>query len=227
MRLELSEAISLILALPAHRSNNEGHRKMGDRALDLLIEYKETEDQTEKAFNYAMICSILSTIRAFSVERDRISGVWASINEIKKRREKYVQIVRNFSPMEKGNYWSKILAIIIAAGFTVKLPLVGTDVESGVWFLIVAILSLEIFSKIFEVILSTIFEKAVPIEKEKKWKTESMQQYRNLVNKFIDEAISNYRKYYPSETELYGHDIKNEDEIKKLKEDMLRIHFYF
>jgi len=52
MRLELSEAISLILALPAHRSNNDGHRKMGERAFDFLFEYRDlAPDKTEKSFN--------------------------------------------------------------------------------------------------------------------------------------------------------------------------------
>jgi len=79
-----------------------------------------------------MISSVLSTVRAFSVERDRISGVWASINEIKKGRERYLHIIRNLSPMEKGNYWSKTLAVVIAAGFTVELPLGETNLESGI-----------------------------------------------------------------------------------------------
>ena len=72
MKLELSEAISLILALPSHRSNNEGHSKMGEKALDFLMDYKDLgSDDNEKKFNRAMISSVLSTVRAFSIERDR------------------------------------------------------------------------------------------------------------------------------------------------------------
>lgn len=50
MRFELSEAISFLLSLPAHQSNNEGHRKMGEKAFDILFEYKDLDkDETEKS----------------------------------------------------------------------------------------------------------------------------------------------------------------------------------
>ena len=66
MRLELSEAISLILALPSHRSNNEGHRKMGEKALEFLMDYKDFgESDTDKQFNRTMISYVMSTVRAF------------------------------------------------------------------------------------------------------------------------------------------------------------------
>ena len=52
MRLELSEVISLILALSAHSSNNDAHRKMGERAFDFLFEYRDlAADKTKKSFN--------------------------------------------------------------------------------------------------------------------------------------------------------------------------------
>ena len=74
MKLELSEAISLILALPSHRSTNEGHRKMGENALAFLMDYKDLgESNTDKRFNRAMVASVMSAVRAFSVER---GGGW-------------------------------------------------------------------------------------------------------------------------------------------------------
>ena len=79
MKLNISEAISLILALPAHRSSSEPHRKTGERAFDILFEYQVLgKDDKENAFNRAMVCSVLSATRVFSVERDRIKEVWKS-----------------------------------------------------------------------------------------------------------------------------------------------------
>lgn len=229
MKLEISEAISLILALPAHRSGNEGHRKMGEKAFELLFEYKTLAEKgtEEEAFNRAMISSVLSTIRAFSVERDRISGVWKSIDAIKKRRERYLEVIKNLSPLEKGNYWSKTLSIIIAAGFTLKFPLSEIEWEAGVWNLVIIIIGMEFLSKILEVGLAVFFEKKLPIEKEKKWEQESMAQYKTLVSKFIDEAIDNYKRYYPDERELYGYDITKEEQIEKLKKYLIDLHLYF
>lgn len=228
MRLELSEAISLILALPAHRSHNEGHRKMGDKTLELLFEYKElAENDTEKSFNLAMMSSVLSTVRAFSVERDRIGVEWAAIAAIKEQRKRYIEVIRNLSPLEKGNYWSRTISLIIAAGFTIKLPPAEIDFASGIWTLVAILIGLEIVSKVAEVGFSALFEKRLPIEKEAKWNNESMKRYRTLIHKFIEEAIGHYKRYYPSETKLYGYDITQEEEKEKCKEYLLNLHTYF
>lgn len=228
MRLEISEAISLILALPSHRSNNEGHRKMGEKALDFLMEYKDFgESENDKQFNRAMISSVMSSVRAFSVERDRISGVWASIREIKKRRERWIDVIRNLSPFEKGNYWSRIIAILLAAGFTIKFPLPMTNLRFGMWTLVVLLIGLEALSKVLEIFFSTAFEKWLPIEQQNKWKTESIATYKELVGKFIDEAIGHYRKYYPEKKEIYHIDITDETNLDNLKKKLIEEHFYF
>ncbi|MFZ5759666.1 MAG: hypothetical protein ACOY32_08575 [Thermodesulfobacteriota bacterium] len=228
MRLELSEAISLILALPAHRSNNEGHRKLGEKALDFLMEYRDKgETDKDRQFNRKMISSVMSTVRAFSVERDKISGVWASIREIKKRRERWIDVIRNISPFERGNYWSKIIAIVLAAGFTVKFPLPETNIKCGMWTLIGILVVLEILSKSSEILLSTAFEKWLPIEQQNKWQKESLVAYREIVGKFIFEAVGHYRECYPNENEICGYKITDTDEINKLKESLIDKHFYF
>ena len=228
MRLEISEAISLILALPSHRSNNEGHRKMGEKALDFLMEYKDFgESDADKQFNRAMISSVMSAVRAFSVERDRISGVWSSIREIKKRRERWLDVIRNLSPFEKGNYWSRIIAIVLAAGFTIKFPLLETNIQCGMWTLVGLLIGLEALSKVLEVFFSTAFEKWLPIEQQNKWKTESMATYKELVGKFIDETIEHYRKYYPEEKIIYNTDITDRNNLDVLKKKLIEKHFYF
>jgi hypothetical protein len=232
MRLELSEAISLILALPSHRSNNDGHRAMGTKAIEYLLEYKEVgKTDEEKSYNRAMIASVFSAVRAFSVERDRISGVWTSINQIKKRRERYLDVVRSLSLLEKGNYWSRSVSLLIAIGFSVSVPDSVTNyietVRYGVIILICLIIGLEIVSKVFEISLSVAFEKWLPIEKSKTWQNESMVRYKELIGKFIDEAILNFKKYFPNEENLYCFDITKDDQVKKLKEHLIETKFYF
>jgi len=228
MRLELSEAISLILALPSHRSNNEGHRKMGEKALEFLMEYRDLGDSdNDKQFNRKMISSVMSTVRAFSVERDKISGIWSSIHEMKKRRERWIDVIRNVSPFEKGNYWAKTIAIVLSVGFTVEFPFSETNIQSGMWTFVGILVVLEILSKISEILLSTAFEKWLPIEQQKKWEKESLSIYRDIVGKFILESIGHYRECYPNEKKIYGYDIADTNEINKLKESLIDKHFYF
>jgi len=228
MRLELSEAISLVLALPSHRSNNEGHRKMGEKALEFLMEYRELGDSdNDKQFNRKMISSVMSTVRAFSVERDKISGIWSSIREIKKRRERWIDVIRNISPFEKGNYWAKTIAIVLSVGFTVEFPLPETNIQCGMWTFIGILVVLEMLSKISEILLSTAFEKWLPIEQQKKWEKESLSAYRDIVGKFILESIDHYKECYPNEKEICGYDIADTNEINKLQKSLIDKHFYF
>lgn len=229
MRLELSDAISFILVLPSQRSNNEGHRKLGDKALELLIEYKDLgNDNTEKAFNRAMIASVMSAVRAFSVERDRISGVWKSIEEVKERRIRLLEVIRSFSPMEKENYWSKIVLIIASLGLSINKTIDGWKELSffSVKYLVLGILLLELSSKILEFIFANIFEKSMPIEKTKTWQKDSLTKYKNIISGFIDTSIDIYERYYPNDSSICGFDITTEEKISHMKENLLKTHFY-
>lgn len=229
MRLELSEAISLIIALPAHRSHNENHRKMGEKAFDFLFEYKDLgKDNTEKAFNRAMIGSILSAVRMFSIERDRINSEWKAIEAIKVRRERLLVVIKNISPFEKGNYWSKIISLLIALGYSFSKG--GFNIQNiipiSIFSLVVALIGLEIISKILEFLGANYFEKRLPIEREKKWRSESIEKYEVILENFIDKAVSHYNYYYPDESKIYGYKLDKKEDLKKLKEHLLKKHFF-
>ena len=120
MKLDINTAISLILALPAHRSGNQGHQKLGEKALDFLIEYKDLGDDKEKAFNRDMISAVFSAVRAFSVERDALSGRWKTIDDIKIKRENLIRGLSKVSVFENDNYWAKLIAAIPAIGVVIN-----------------------------------------------------------------------------------------------------------
>ncbi|MBL7117228.1 MAG: hypothetical protein ISS94_00365 [Candidatus Syntrophoarchaeum sp.] len=229
MKLEIPEAISLILALPSHRSNNEGHRKMGEKALEFLFEYKELgSDEVENAFNRAMISSVLSAVRAFSVERDRIAEEWTAIEAVKNRRERLLDIFRNLSPLSRGNYWSKILLIVFSLGYSLKEITIGWQRVSvlTVSCIIIGIVILEILSKIFEFAFANYFEKKTPPEKETKWRKESMKRYKYIIEKFIEESIVLYKRFYPESTNPYGFDITSDEGVKRMKIVLIERHFH-
>lgn len=210
MKLDIDTAIPLILAIPAHRSNNEGHRKMGEQALSFLFQYSELgNDENETAFNRTMIALVLSAVRAFSVERDRIAGEWKAIEKIKERRETLLQSVRNLSPLSQGNYWAKTVSVIVS--------LIGPFVISSDYFtksfiitFIIITITLELLSKSLEHALATFFEKKMPIEKAVKWELESIKCYKKILKGFLNDALLLYRRIYPQESIIDGYDINDD-----------------
>ena len=230
MKLEIPDAISLILALPSHRSGNEGHRKMGEKALEFLFEYKELgNDEVEKSFNRAMISSVLSAVRAFSVERDRIAGEWTAIESIKNRRESLLDIFRYLSPLSRKNYWSKILLIIFSLGYSLKEIATGWQRVSilAVSCILIGIIILEVLSKTLEFVFAKYFEKRTPVEKETKWRKESIKRYKYIIEKFIEESIKIYKRFYPKFNTLYGFDVTSDKGIERMKIALIEQHFTY
>ena len=120
MKLEIPEALHLLLALPAHRSHDEGYRQIGKTALEQLLDYPSSSaDEKEKAYNKAMVALTLSAVRAFSVERDRIGGIWKSIDAVQARRERLLKLFESLSPLSSGNYWSKAIVLITSMGISI------------------------------------------------------------------------------------------------------------
>jgi len=232
MKIEIPDAISLILTLPAQSSSNEGHRKMGERALDLLFEYKASgADDKEKAFNVSMIASILSTVRAFSAVYERTKDEWAAIEKIKILKEGLLDVIRNLSPLTKGNYWSKTIVIIMSLGYSLKDMDHVSDALKVSSFnlaiaLVVSILALEIASKLLECLFAINFQRTYPKKKVEVWKENAREQYVMLIRKFIDEALDNYRRHYPGLDDLYGFDITSRSDVKKMKDEFILKHIY-
>ncbi len=230
MRLGIHEAIPLILAIPAHRSPNSMSKELGEKAVDLLFTYKEiASDDTEKAYNIAMIGSVLSCLRAFAVERTRMNSIWKSIEAIKERRARLLSIFRNISPLAKGNYWAKSLLVLMSLGIASK-DFVGNFKQlpsAAIIALIIGVIIAEVISKIGEFSFAFWFERKMPIEKFEKWGDESLIKYKKFVNKFIDEAINVHKRYYPTEENISIYDISSNGGIEKLKKDLINRHFYW
>ena len=232
MKIEIPDAISLILTLPAQSSGNEGQRKMGERTLDLLFEYRTLGvDDKEKAFNISMIASILSTVRAFGTVYERTKDEWAAIEKIKILKEGLLEVIRNLSPLTRGNYWSKTIVIIMSLGYSLKDMNRITDALNVSSFnlalaLIVSILALEIASKSLECLFAINFQKTYPKRKVEVWKENAREQYVMIIKKFIDEALDNYRRHYPGLDDLYGYDITAKNDVKKMKDELVMKHIY-
>jgi len=230
MRLELPEAISLVLALPAHRSNNEGQRKMGERTFDFLFEFRSLGvDEVENAFNRAMISSVLSAVRAFSVERDRLANEWKSGEMLRQRRTAFANELRDLSPLSRGNYWVKAAVLVLGLlGFQAPdifrhyVP-TGVDVVA---YLLLGLFAWELLSLILAFAFSAAWERRAPSERTSAWQQGSMETYRDIIGRFIDECVATYESCYPEETKITGLPCRTDAEKEALRHVLIDRHFY-
>ena len=181
MKLRLDTAISLILAIPAHRSSNDGHRNLGNKSLDLLFEYsKENED---KEFNMAVIASVLSAVRAFSVERDKLNGRWKVLDGKKSRVEELVSQLNNLSLLKKNSYFTKILSLL--PSLEVILDSIVNSNKLNYWqFLCITLVTpivLEVIIQILLCIFKNINDKKGNDDKRKAWREDNLKQYKKIV----------------------------------------------
>ncbi len=237
MRLTLGQSIDLILSLPAHRSDCEPHRNLGENAFRILLDYREAgDDDNERAYNREVICCILAATRAFSIERERVGQEWEMIEVIKERRNRLMQVVKNMSPFEKGNYWSKFLSLLgafgLALGGMLRTELDGAVgrtgiIAVGILMLAVVLLSLEVFSKVIEFLLSTAFARQEPLDKEKAWKQRSTKRYKEIVRNFIDKWIAIHAEYFPDNVTVAGYRISKSEELEGLKRTLVERHFFY
>ena len=189
MKLEIPEALNILLALPAHRSQNENHRRIGTTSLEMLLSYPENSaDANEKGYNQAMVALILSAVRIFSVERDRISGVWKSIDAIKNRRERLLGVFENLSPLGKGNYWSKAILLLTSIGFSFDTSIenIAAYGHRFAIYLVGVLVAAEIFSKLSEYLFAYVFERRGPIEKQKVWSEKSVNNYKAIAKSVVE-----------------------------------------
>lgn len=228
MKLEIDDALHLLLALPAHRSQNEGHRLLGKTALDQLVDYEKcTNDEKGKAFNKAMIALVLSATRAFSVERDQIDAVWKSIESIHLRRERLTALFRRLSPLTEGNYWTKSIALISSVG--ISLGRGWPDPQAiSISFVICFVgflLILELISQLIEYFVASRWDRKTPLEKATKWKEQSVPRYQKIVEQFISEAIEIYKHHFPRQ-ECLGVNLGDSENVSHLKKRLLNNCFY-
>jgi hypothetical protein len=228
MRLDINSAIQFILALPAHRSNNAGHQQLGIRTLDYLFEFKADEDGIDCDFNKEIIISILSAVRAFSVERDALASRWDSQKEIKEKREILISSFKKFLPLEEDNHWAKIISF---APFLATYVFLFINNLSLTWYQNILLISLPfIFLQLIGTlsihIIHTKYLKRADKDKADEWQNSSMQKYQHIVSCFIDEYVSIFQKYYPDVKKLYGFDMNDPKEIEAMKVQIIKKQFY-
>ncbi len=229
MKLEIHTALHFVLALPAHRSHDDGHRQLGKIAFDELLEFKELgRDDTEKTYNKAMVALVLSAVRAFSVERDKVASIWKSIEAVKARREHLLEVIQSLSPLSAGNYWVKTLAVIGSAGwsFSQSAP-EWTGVSGGfVVALACSLVGLAVLSSLLEYLTAYWFERKGPIERQESWATKTLGKYKEIAGEFIQDGLLVHARYYPDEHTIQGINISTEEGRQHLRELLVNTVFY-
>ena len=228
MKLEITEALHLLLALPAHRSHDEGHRQIGKTALEQLLDYPSSSaDEKEKAYNKAMVALALSAVRAFSVERDRIGGVWKSIDAVQARRERLLKLFETLSPLSSGNYWSKAIVLMTSMGISIgkSWPDPAAVSFGFACWLVVILVGFEVLARIAEYCTAVFFDRRGPIEKEQSWQEQSISKYVKIAEQYIKEAFEIHQRFYPDE-KCMGMILDSKNESENLKTRLVNNCFY-
>lgn len=75
--LQLEQWLSFVIALPSHRSSNEGHRKFGERLVKLVYDElpaQHTADPVAAAYFVHMLAEVSWAVRGFSNVRDHFQA---------------------------------------------------------------------------------------------------------------------------------------------------------
>lgn len=226
MKLGLNTSISLILSLPAHRSNNKGHQSLGNKCMDLLFEYKNEDE--DRDFNMAIIASILSATRAFSVQRDKISGEWKVLEEKKGRIEILISQLSNLSLLNKNSYFTKIVSLIPSLGVILD-NIISTNKLNYWQYLLITIAPLILIEMIIQISICLLQNRNGEKSNEDKseiWKKDNLTEYQKIIKYFIDEYIEMHKIFYPNENKVDGYIIETNENIEELKQKLVNIHFY-
>jgi hypothetical protein len=241
MKLEISEAISIILGAAAHSSSTAEHRPIGDKALDLLKDYcVETPASTVaspgaqpagqdpvacaqaiRAYNEAMVAAVLSAVRAFDVERGLFDEQRKLMKAELNRKSELYQMSTALSPIS-GSHWSKVISILGGAGVSYANSLApGMQLFSGSTIVAFGIgfglwlFGMEMLSRLLANKYTTAAEAKEFTESYHQWRESTLEHYGLIVKDFIDDAITFHQRYLPNEKiNLCGVEIETNGDIK-------------
>lgn len=117
--LDIEQALDLVLAATAHRSQNEKQSQFGKLIIDqYFVNLKEQykDDETARKYLNNILISAASAVRAFSVAHDIFGTRWQSMVEQKKYELERINKLDEYSPFKEKGYWGKIISIISGAG---------------------------------------------------------------------------------------------------------------
>lgn len=227
MKINLDVAISYLLAIPSHRSSNEGQRKIGEKYYDQLVGIVgNSSNDLEKIFNTEILAMMNAVIRSFSVIHDRVSGYWNAIKEIKETRDKIVNKIHHISPFDPKSYWIKVFTVAIAIGFSIKDIIQNNYMNTAIIF-ISASISLEVIANVIAFLIMKYYKNTDLKTIDEKWRNEGQENYKKIISAFINDYIQRHLVYYPEEKVIENINLSEDGGLEKIQKIYIDRKFYF
>lgn len=208
--IDVETAIDLVLALPAHRSSDEGHARFGAVLVDeYIVKLREhyRDDPTAFAYLNELMAVVGSAVRAFSVTRDIFTRQRSALVAVRQLRIEDAEHIREYSPLHKDGVWGRVLVLATNLGGTGVLSYLGQQLigELSVWvwiavFLVLLVPALLLVDFLVQRRVSAILSqatKSLPEEVDEVWHQKTKEQYCQILSCFLRHAIRIQRKWYP------------------------------
>jgi hypothetical protein len=200
--LSLEQWLSYVLALPSHRSSNEGHRAFGTRIVKLVydeIPSQYAEDETARSYFNHMLAEVAWAVRGFSAVRDNFQRqvqVQAAHTEHEKERAKgWTEL----SPLRKESLGSKGLSIAVGAGGATALSRLFPSIPIG-WNVATVIVLAYAVHLFLDWLQATAVKHALakePVKVMDAWSDDARPQYEAIARAFLEKAWAIESRFYP------------------------------
>ena len=200
--LSLEQWLSYVIALPSHRSLNEGHRAFGTRILKLVydeIPAQYAEDVTARNYFNHMLAEVAWAVRGFSAVRDnfqrQVQARAAHAVHAKERAKGWSEL----SPLRKESLGSKGLSIAVGAGGATALSHVFPSIPIG-WNVALVIVLAYAVHLFLDWLQATAVKRALakePREVMDAWSDVARPQYEAIARAFLEKAWAIESRFYP------------------------------
>lgn len=202
--LSLEQWLSYVLALPSHRSSNEGHRAFGARVVKLVydeIPAQYAEDATARSYFNHMLAEVAWAVRGFSAVRDNfqrhVQAHSAHTEHAKERAKGWTEL----SPLKKESLGSKGLSIAVGAGGATALSHAFPAIPIG-WNVATVIVLAYLVHLFLDWLQSTAVKRALekePKETMETWTDDARPRYEAIARAFLEKAWAIEHRFYPND----------------------------
>ncbi|BCM94491.1 hypothetical protein IAD21_06398 (plasmid) [Abditibacteriota bacterium] len=201
--LQLEQWLSFVIALPSHRSSNEGHRKFGERLVKLVYDElpaQHTADPVAAAYFVHMLAEVSWAVRGFSNVRDHFQAQATAKTAQFTYQGERAREWGAFSPLAGKSLGKQLVPLFFGAGGANLLSLVFPALPHT-WNLGAAVaLALVVHTSVM-----WLQDRGVKsaLENSPKavigsWTQDARPQYRAIATTFLEKAYKIEQKFYPS-----------------------------
>jgi hypothetical protein len=201
--LQLEQWLSFVVALPSHRSSNEGHRKFGERLMKLVYDdmpAQHTTDQVASAYFVHMLSEVSWAVRGFSNVRDHFQAQATAKTAQHAYRGERARDWGAFSPLAGKTLGKQLLPLFFGAGGANLLSLAFPTLPAG-WNLGAAVA----VALIAHASVMWLQDRAVrtalgdsPKAIIGSWTLDARPQYLAIATAFLEKAYKIEQQFYPS-----------------------------